>query len=259
MPHGCNAGSGIRRFGNVPVVLLVALSLLQVCSSPGLAAPLRAKSLGLPVSGGEKTRILEELRRRQNELVSFRASVLQRRRHPLLRDDMESEGTVSFHKPNRVRWEVRTPEHRVLVLDRSRMTTYFPDRREAVRVNLRDRPNSRMMLDAFSMGWTSSLKDLERRFRIDLYRDDPFTVLKLTPRSRWVSRALSSILLYHEHGEPVPCRVIVTGARGDRSETTLRDVLVNPALEPGTFELTLGPDVRIEEPEADRPGESDGG
>ncbi len=247
-----------NRFGAASVPLLVVLAILLGRPSPAGTTGADGASLGMPVTGLEKTRILEDLRKRQGSLDSFRASVLQRRHHPLLREDLESEGTVIFRKPNFVRWDVRTPEHQVLLLDGNTMTTYFPDRREAVRVDLSDRPSARMAVDAFSMGLSAPFKDLERRFLIDLYRDHPFLVLKLTPRSKWISRTLSSILIYHENGSAVPRRVIVTGTKGDRSETILHDVRVNPVLAPGTFELKLEPGIRIEEPAKSRAGIDDG-
>ena len=202
---------------------------------------------GKTISGAERDRWFEEVRERQKGVTGLSAAVVQRKRDPLLKDAAVSRGTVSFRKPASLRWEVESPERMVMVMDGRTVTTYFPTRKEAERRDIRDDFASRAALGFFESGITASLPELERRFHVDLFRSDDAVILRLIPRSKMLSRVVASIRIHQDPVEGRPRRIVVDGARGDRTETTFSGVTLNPDFPADSFALRLGPEVRITE------------
>ena len=175
------------------------------------------------------------------------AAVVQRKRDPLLKNEAVSRGKLSFRKPASLRWEVESPERRIVVMDGRTVTTYYPARKEAERRDMQDDFASRAALGFFESGIYASLPELERRFQVDLFRSDDEVVLRLIPRSKMLSRVIASIRIHQDPAEGRPRRIVVDGARGDRTETTFSGVTPNPDFPPDTFALRLGPEVRVTE------------
>ena len=221
-------------------VLLAALLLVYWQQGPAGAAPAENR-----IQGEERARVLDQIRELQRSVVSVRATVVQRKRHPLLKGEALSEGTLLFQRPNRVRWEVRRPEHTIITIDGFTLVTYHPDTHEAERRNLRDEFGIRTALEFLTMGISGDVPDLEKRFQVDLFREDGRLLLVLTPRSRWVAQVVASVAIYQREEEALPQQIVVTGQKGDRSETTLTNVVLNPEVSADAFVLRLGPEVRV--------------
>ncbi|MFA5807958.1 MAG: outer membrane lipoprotein carrier protein LolA [bacterium] len=202
---------------------------------------------GRTISGAERDRWFEEVRERQKGITGLSAAVVQRKRDPLLKNEAVSRGKLSFRKPASLRWEVESPERMVVVMDGRTVTTYYPTRKEAERRDIRDDFASRAALGFFESGISASLPELERRFHVDLFRSDDQVVLRLIPRSKMLSRAIASVRIHQDPVEGRPRRIVVEGARGDRTETTFSGVTLNPDFPPDTFALRLGPEVRVTE------------
>lgn len=247
-----------RRRLPAAAALLAAALLAASPPAPHASAAAGQAASGSPVGGAERDAAFERIRLRQRDVAAFRAAVVQTKRHPLLKSEAVNEGTLLFGKPNRLRWELDKPERTVIVLDGKTMTSYFPDRKEAVRRNLGDDLASRAAVDFLSSGMNISLPDLEKRFLVDLYREGGELVLTLTPRSKWLSKAIASISIHSREDEAVPRRIVIVGKRGDRTETTLSRVDINPVLAADAFALRLSPDVRVTEPGGAAAGRDDG-
>ena len=202
---------------------------------------------GKTISGAERDRWFEEVRERQKGITGLSAAVVQRKRDPLLKNEAVSRGKVSFRKPASLRWEVESPERRIVVMDGRTVTTYYPKRKEAERRDMQDDFASRAALGFIESGFSASLPELERRFLVDLFRSENEMVLRLIPRSKMLSRVIASIRIHQDPVEGRPRRIVVEGARGDRTETTFSGVTLNPDFPPGTFTLRLGPEVRVTE------------
>jgi len=223
-------------------VLLLALLLSP---RPGLAE--ETVPGGKTISGAERDRWFDGVRERQKGVTGLSAAVVQRKRDPLLKNEVVSRGKLSFRKPASLRWEVESPERMVVVMDGQTVTTYHPGKKEAERKDMQDDFASRAALGFFESGISASLPELERRFRVDLFRSDDEVVMRLTPRSKMLSRVVASIRIHQDPVEGRPRRIVVEGARGDRTETTFSGVTLNPDFPPDTFSLRLGPEVRITE------------
>jgi outer membrane lipoprotein-sorting protein len=223
------------------VTTLVAAFLFSSCllGSAG-AAPAENQ-----IQAEERTQILDKIRERQRDITTVRATVVQKRRHPLLKAEAISEGTLQFQRPNRVRWEVTKPERTIIAIDGHTLVTYHPDRREAERRDLRDDFGTRAAIEFFTSGMSLAVAELEKRFQVDLYREGGRLLLLLTPRSRWVAQAVASVAIYQQEDDGVPRQIVIFGQKGDQTETTLTNVIVNSKFPEDTFTLRLGPEVRV--------------
>lgn len=231
-----------RRRWIAPAILLALLLAPRPILAEGTVPD------GRRMSGAERDRWFEELRERQKGITGLSATVVQRKRDPLLKNEAVSRGKLSFRKPDSLRWEVESPERMVLVMDGRTVTTYFPKRKEAERRSMQDDFAYSAALGFFETGISASLPELERRFHVVLFRSADEVVLRLTPRSKMLSRVISSIRIHQDPVEGRPRRIVVEGARGDRTETTFSGVILNPEFPPDTFSLRLGPEVRVTEP-----------
>ena len=197
------------------------------------------------IQGEERVRVLERILERQRNVTAVRATVVQRKRHPLLKADAVSEGTLLFQSPDRVRWEVRRPEHTIIAIDGNTLLTYHPDKKEAERRDLRDEFGTRAAVEFLTSGMSLSVAELERRFQVELYRENGRLLLLLTPRSRLVAQVVASVAIYQREEDALPQQIVVTGQKGDRTETTLTNVTLNPQIPEDAFALRLGPEVRV--------------
>jgi outer membrane lipoprotein-sorting protein len=219
-------------------LLLVLLGALQVAH----AAP-----TGTPLEGEERAQAIEGLQARQRDVSTLRATVVQRKRHPLLKGEVVTEGSLVVKRPNQVWWEVTRPERTIVVIDGHGLIIYHPARGEAERRDLRDDFGSRAAAEFLTAGMGLAVGELEKRFRVEVYREGGRLTLWLTPKSPWVARVITSIAVSQDAADAVPRQIVVVGAKGDHTETRLTDVTLNPPLRADVFRLQLGPDVRIVE------------
>ena len=229
--------TGVVTARRIAVLAAVALSLGMVQAS---AAP-----EGVPLQGDERARAIAGLQARQREVNTLRAAVAQRKRHPLLKGEVVTEGTLLFRRPNRLRWEMATPERLIVAINEQMLVIYHPDRKEAERRDLRDDFGARAAMEFLAAGMSFDVAEMEKRFQVDLYREDGRLSLVLTPRSRWVARAVASVTINQEDADGLPRQIVVVGQKGDRTDTTLTHVVVNPPLAEDAFTLRLEPDVRV--------------
>ena len=226
---------------------IVSAAILALLLAPRPNFAEEAVRDGKRISGAERDRWFTEARDRQKGITGFSAAVVQRKRDPLLKNEAVSRGKVSFRKPALLRWEVESPERSIVVMDGRTVTTYYPTRKEAERRDMQDDFTSRVALGFFDSGISASLTELERRFHVDLFRSDDEVVLRLIPRSKMLSRVIASIRVHQDPVEGRPRRIVVEGARGDRTETTFSGLMLNPDFPPDTFVLRLGPEVGVTE------------
>jgi outer membrane lipoprotein-sorting protein len=220
----------------------VLVAFLLSCHSVGLA---EGASADIAIQGKERAQVLDRLEQREREVTSVRATVLQKKRHPLLREEAVSEGTLLFKRPNQVRWEVVKPERIIIVMDGHTLTIYRPDRNEAERRDLRQDLTSRAAVEFLTSGMSLDVAELEKRFLVDLYRENQRLAVKLIPRSRLIAQAIASVTIYEEENEAIPRQIVIEGQKGDRTETTLTQVTINPQVPEDAFTLRLGSGVRV--------------
>ena len=92
-----------------------------------------------------------------------------------------------------------------------------------------------------------AVPEMEKRFQVDMYREDGRLSSCSTPRSRWVAQAVASVAITQGDADPLPRQIVIFGQKGDRTEITLAQAVVNPPVAEDAFTLRLGPEVRVVE------------
>jgi outer membrane lipoprotein-sorting protein len=211
-----------------------------------LAGPAGAAGeAGGPLQGDARARALRALQAAQQDVTTVRARVLQRKRHPLLKEEAVREGALLLERPGRLRWDVQGPGPVTLVADGATLLVYRPEQRQVERRDLSQDLTGRATLGVLVAALRFDLAELEKRFDVAVHREGKDLRLRLTPRARWLARAVASIDIVQHDAEPVPHRFLVAGGTGDRTETVLRDIEVNARLPEGAFTLRLGPEVTV--------------
>src|SRR5260370_41789666 len=97
------------------------------------AAPARLETIapaGAPVSKDLK-RVLDPLQKHYHDTKSFTAK-FNEEIATFGAPKRQRQGTVSFRKPGRMRWEVETPEEQTIVSDGETLYSYDPDLNQVV-------------------------------------------------------------------------------------------------------------------------------
>lgn len=193
----------------------------------------------------ERQRFVENLKRLQQDITSITATVYQEKHLSLLKKDIHIKGIIILKKPNMLRWETVSPDKSITVVDAKTMIVYHPDLKEAEVYNLSKKSIARNTMSFFTSVMWGSLKKIEKKFTVNIFRKNSEIVLELTPLSKMVARYLSSIIILYNENTGLPKAFEVTTPKGDRTVTKLTDIKVNPELEHDNFKIKLPSDVRI--------------
>ena len=197
------------------------------------------------ISADEKKKVFEKISTLQKDVHSLRASVSQEKHLTLLKKQINVEGTVTIAKPDRLRWDMVRPERAITVVDGENMTVYHPDKKEAQVRALSDSPIASNAMSFFVAFMSGSLGEIEKKFMLQIFRQDGRLIFKLTPLSGMAGKYLSSVTIQYEEATGLPQEFEMTTPKGDRTVTRLTNIRTNPALKPETFKLKLPDDVWI--------------
>jgi outer membrane lipoprotein-sorting protein len=218
---------------------IVALSVLFVISLFALTAS------GGPSPAVETSDILQSIREKHEGTHAIRATVYQKRDLAALKNPVYVEGTIILEKPGKLRWDAHAPEKSVTIINRDTMQVYYPDDREAEIHKLSDQFIARNTITFFGSVLWGDIGDMEKRFSVSMHPEGDVLFIRLEPRSKIMSRYLSSIIIRYNRKTGMPQGFEVTTPKGDRTVTTLKDLQINPEIGADTFVLQLAPDVRV--------------
>lgn len=201
------------------------------------------KSTEKPIHDGME--ILQHIREKHNNTHSIRATVYQDKNLAALKDPVHVEGTVILEKPGLLRWEAYVPEKSVTIIDRKTIQVYYPDEREAEIHKLSDHFIARNTMTFFGSVMWGEMENMEKRFAVSIHQVEGELSIQLEPRSKIVSRYLSSIIIRYNNQTGMPRGFEVTTPKGDRTVTRIEDLTVNPEIAPDAFTLKFPPEVRV--------------
>jgi len=232
-------------------VLLVIVCLFSgVSSTPSWCdEPAGLESLGGLRGSARVNALVDLVVERQRAVESLESHFVQIKESALLLEPTTSTGRFRFKAPDRVRWDYETPEPMVVVFSGETLTTYRPDDHVAERVSI---PKKHRRFVRILAG-TQPLDELKTQFSMTF--SDPGApapvVLELKPLHRTIKKKLEAIRLEIDRTLLLPVIVEYREADGDSTRYEFHDLQIDPELDDSTFELDLGPDVRIEEIDAD--------
>ncbi len=177
--------------------------------------------------------VVQRLQSAYRRLETLQAEFTQSLHSLALAAPQRESGTLYVHRPSRMRWEYREPEHKLAVVDGERTWLYIPAEGQVFVGSLA----------ALGHGGALGLllgdaMDLRRDFLVEVAVDGdgkPLAdTLSLVPRQP--SEEFERIELTLANND-LPQRIVVHGAAGDVMEYRLRRVRTGMALEDALFEF----------------------
>ena len=177
--------------------------------------------------------VVQRLESAYRRLETLQAEFTQSLHSLALAAPQRESGTLYLHRPSRMRWEYRKPEHKLAVVDGERTWLYIPAEGQVFVGSLA----------ALGRGGALGLLlgdeiDLRRDFVVEVAMDEdgrPLAdTLSLVPRQPSEEFERLELTLANNG---LPQRIVVHGAAGDVMEYRLRRVRTGMALEDALFEF----------------------
>lgn len=204
-----------------------------------------ASGTGKPLQAKEMTQALNRLKDMQKDIDVISADVYQRKKTPLLKNEVETKGQITMKRPNLIYWDITKPERRITIIDGKNMWVYQPDLKEARRYILSEQFAARQTMIFFSSAMSMSTKEMEKNFNIAVYSPGGNLILEMKPKSGIVAKYLTAIHIWYKEGEAVPYKFEVIGKRGDTTVTEFTDVALNPSVKENFFHFDAPADVTV--------------
>ncbi len=200
---------------------------------------------GVLLNEKETTIALKTIKDLQSGLNSMQARMYQKKTTPLLKEAVETEGTLTLKKPNLLNMSLTKPKPMRMVGDGEVLWVYRPDSKEAERHVLASDLAASETIKFLSSAIAMSTEELANRFDISAYSGSSVLTLAMTPKSAILARYLARINVSYRDGEAVPFKFEVISKNGSATITEFREVQLNPRLSNDAFRFKLPPDARI--------------
>lgn len=188
--------------------------------------------------------LLERIAHEQQLLGALRADFVQIKQSSLLAETQTAKGTLSFRKPDRVRWEYREPNPMLIVIAGETMLTWFQDLGRAERMEI-----GRYSEQVFRfMGATAEIDTLTEYFTVQSsFPSDPSQPyrLSLVPRYARIAKKLAKMTIWIDPERFIPVRLEYEEADGDLTEYQLSNLDTAPVLGDELFNLAVPEDVEL--------------
>jgi len=204
------------------------------------ALALVALAMGPASPAGDAAAVLKSLETAGRALHTMRAEFVETKVLVLLDEKTESRGEVLLEVPGRLRWNYSAPQPSVLLVRDGRFARYFPKSRQVFRGPAKGEAD---LLVGFGPGaaglgrkYDVTLADEERVGEIEAH------VLDLRPRPGQ-SALFAGIRLWVDRVRFIPVQTRLTEPTGDHTTVRFDNVVINGAMKPGAFDLSLPKDV----------------
>jgi len=214
-------------------VVLATLALLLI-AVPGMAQE------------RQLSEVLAEFDRVQELMQTLSAGFTETTEAPLLKEPIVARGRVYLTKPDAVRWEYSEPEEMRFVINADEYTGYFPKRKRAER---RDVGRWREQLFRL-LGLGQPSAELSKFYDITLDGTETvdgreLLILDLAPRKKRVRKRMDAVRFWIDPDTYLPRRVKYNAKNGNRRTIEFFQMVLNPELAAGLYNVELPEDVEI--------------
>jgi len=223
-------GKTSRRARCAPRLRALVAAGLLLAGVPGLAvATVVAATPGAPVAApdssaragcGKPEQCFARMTAAQRDVARIGARFRQTKHVAMLADPLVSEGRFSFERPEKVRWEMVTPEPMVVEVAGNELRAGPPGAVATVDAG----PAVALFRDLAGI-FTGADGYAGKRFALGPGTSDGDS-FRLTPRDPSVGRIITAIEIELDPVSGGPRRVVISEAGGDRTEIELFDVAV---------------------------------
>ncbi len=231
-------------------LLPISILLAALAAAPLAAMPQGEAAKPDPTDKSRSLRerldlLVERIKLEQSLVETMEAEFEQEKVSALFVEPETSTGVFTYRAPEQIRWEYLTPDPIVMLIDDTKMLTWYKDLGRAETVTVK-----RYADQVFKyLGAGGSLESMMKYFFLTVNfpgeSGGPYRLL-LDPRFSRISRRVESIELWVDEKTFLPIRLKYVEANGDYTDYRFKDMKINLGLPEGQFEVDLPPDVVVE-------------
>lgn len=185
---------------------------------------------------------LQKLQQRYDTTKTLKADFTQTVSAATLAGTLDSQGTVVFAKPNRMRWDYVKPEAQLIVGDGTTLWIYQPDLKQVIKAPLGEAFQSKAPVT-----FLAGLGNVRRDFEPSLEKDQADSwILKLLPRQK--DSGLGTLLLTVRKADASVAEARITDAAGTTTAIRFGQEQRNLDVPETTFTFTPPPGVDVVRP-----------
>ena len=200
-----------------------------------------AAAVVAPARADELADALRTLQQRYESTRTLVAKFRQEVESPTMAGKLTSNGTVSFEKPNRMRWDYAAPDRQTIVSDGETLWIYQPEEKQVLKAPLREAFQA-----TTPVTFLGGLGHVDRDFTptLESSADDRW-VLKLVPREE---RGVGTLVLVVRKGDASIEEVRISDPLGTTTHLALSEERRNVSLGADLFHFTPPPGVDVVRP-----------
>ena len=208
-----------------------------------LVCLLIAAAVATPARADELADALRTLQQRYESTRTLVAKFHQEVESPTMAGKLTSNGTVSFEKPNRMRWDYAAPDRQTIVSDGETLWLYQPEEKQVLKAPLKEAFQA-----TTPVTFLAGLGHVDRDFTptLESSSDDRWT-LKLVPREE---RGVGTLILVVRKRDASIEEARITDPLGTTTRLALSDEKRNVSLPADAFHFTPPPGVDVVRPPA---------
>ena len=202
-----------------------------------------AAAVVTPARADELADALRTLQQRYESTRTLVAKFRQEVESPTMAGKLTSNGTVSFEKPNRMRWDYAAPDRQTIVSDGETLWIYQPEEKQVLKAPLREAFQA-----TTPVTFLGGLGHVDRDFTptLESSADDRW-VLKLVPRE---ARGVGTLVLVVRKGDASIEEARISDPLGTTTHLALSEERRNVSLGADLFQFTPPPGVDVVRPPA---------
>jgi outer membrane lipoprotein-sorting protein len=185
---------------------------------------------------------IAKVKKGMSGIKTTRGHFKQTKKLAIFNDDVVSLGSFSIERPDRLRWEVRSPFRSVLVITGERGARWNENMKKVERFALADKPGIDIAVKQM-FAWYSGRFDEIKAFEPTLEQDG--RTIALVPRNEKLREVLSRITIHFAPTFATIESIVLEEKGGDRTDMAFEAIELDKELEAGTFDIPDGgPDKR---------------
>ena len=213
------------------------LALVAIClltgSQSGLATD--AKTTKTPRKIAKSA--IEEMQAKYKDVSTLTAEFTQKQTNATLGTTKETSGRIFIKRPNMFRWQTTTPENEasILVGNQKQVWFYKPPFREGENGTVLIRPAADVQ-SQLAIDLLAGHADVRKEFNYKDLGEGHFELKPLKPAGD-----IEHIELFLERSTKLVYRLVLFTLTGNKTELTLKDVVLSPQLSDKMFTFTAPP------------------
>lgn len=209
--------------------------LMLCCVLAAAPAAAVGEPAGQAPSTAGKAGVFTRISKTVSGIKTLTGAFRQERRLAMLTRPVLSTGRFYCEKPDRIRWELISPEPSGFLVNGDQAKQWKGREGPSDAFEVRQNPLIKLIVDQIFAWTTADLKRLEQRYGINVVQDDPI-ILKLVPRSSSEKKYIDHIRISFEAVTNYVRVVDILEKGGDSTRIEFFDLVINSQLQQGLFD-----------------------